>query len=105
PNWATHITARCPFETNGAVDFIVTNDNDALFSMQPSLDPEGTLTYSLAPNANGSALASVRLHDDRGTGNGGQDLSLPKTFQITVLPVNDPPVAVARAFPFVSLSP
>jgi len=102
-NWVTHITPRCPFETNHTVEFIVNNDNNALFSVQPSVGPEGTLTYTLAPNANGTALISVRLHDDRGSG--GQDLSLPQNFRISVLPVNDPPIAVARAFPLVTLSP
>jgi lysophospholipase L1-like esterase len=104
-NWATGITPRCPFENNSIVDFFVSNDNNALFSVQPSLNPVGTLTYTVASNAYGTALVSVRLSDNRGTTNGGQDLSKPQSFQITVLPVNDPPIAMARAFPLVSLSP
>ena len=104
-NWARHITPRCSFEANQLVDFIVTNTNPGLFSVPPSLDATGTLTYRPTPNANGSAWVSVRLHDQGGTADGGQDTSLPQNFQITVLPVNDPPVAVARAFPLVSLLP
>ena len=102
-NWASHVTPRCPFDTNQQVDFIVTNSNPRLFSIQPLLDATGTLTYSLAPNANGSASVSVRLHDHGGTADGGRDTSSPQNFQITVLAVNDPPVAIARAFPLVSL--
>src|SRR5439155_25418729 len=36
---------------------------------------------------------SVRTRDNAGTANGGQATSLPHTFTITVLPVNDPPAA------------
>src|SRR5439155_1283648 len=39
------------------------------------------------------ATITVRLRDNAGTANGGQDTSLPQTFTITVLPVNDPPAA------------
>ncbi len=94
--WATVIIPGPANESSQEVDFIVTNNNNTLFSAQPAMSPDGLLTYTPAPNANGSAMVTVRLHDDGGTGNGGQDTSLPRSFTITVLPVNDPPVADAN---------
>ena len=57
----------------------------------PAVSPTGTLTYTTAPNANGSATVSVVLKDNGGTANGGVDTSAPQTFTITVNPVNDAP--------------
>lgn len=82
-------------EAGQAVDFLVTNSNNALFSTQPAISPTGTLTYALATNANGSAVVSVRGHDNGGTANGGVDTSDPKSFTIVVTPVNDTPTALA----------
>ena len=64
---------------------------------QPAVATNGTLTYTSAPNANGSATVTVRAHDDGGTANGGQDTSGPQTFTITITPVNDAPVVTAGA--------
>ena len=73
------------------MDFIVSNDNNALFTTQPAVSPSGTLTYTSAPNANGSATVTVRIHDDGGTANGGVDTSAAQTFTITITAVNDVP--------------
>src|SRR5207244_7485871 len=81
-----------PVETNEQLlDFIVTNDNGALFSAAPAFSPIGTLTHTPAPNTNGSATVTVRIHDNGGTAFGGVDTSAPQTFTITVLAVNDAP--------------
>lgn len=89
--WATNISAG-PGEHQD-LSFEVTNDNNNLFSVQPAIDPTtGDLTYTLAPNAVGSATVTVKLHDDGGTSNGGQDVSAPQTFSINVMSVNDAPV-------------
>ena len=103
-NWATDISAGPPNETNGlcvplsaaacqqTVTFEVTNNsNTALFSVQPAMAPNGTLTYTPAPNANGSATVTVRVIDNGGVANGGVDTSASQTFTITVNPVNDVP--------------
>jgi hypothetical protein len=66
------------------VDFIVSNDNTDLFSVQPAVSPTGTLTYTLAPNTTGTATVSVQIHDDGGTANGGDDTSAVQTFTIDV---------------------
>jgi hypothetical protein len=79
-------------ESGQAVDFngLVTNNNNALFSVQPAISPAGTLTYTPASNKSGVATVTVRIHDNGGTdnghGGGGVDTSAPKTFTISVVP-------------------
>jgi VCBS repeat-containing protein len=90
PNWATSISAG-PNEASQLVDFVVSNDNTALFSAQPTVDATGKLTYTPTPNANGSATVTIHIHDDGGTANGGVDASANQTFTITVRSVNDAP--------------
>jgi hypothetical protein len=88
--WATAISPG-PSESSQVVDFIVSNDNNALFSVQPAVSATGTLTYTLTSNANGLATVSVQIHDNGGTANGGVDTSATQTFSITVTAVNDVP--------------
>lgn len=66
--------------------------NPTLFSAEPAVSVDGTLSYTAAPDAFGTSQFTVRVRDDGGTANGGVDLSDPQTFTITVEPVNDPPV-------------
>ena len=89
--WATDITAGPADEAGQALTFNVSNDNNALFSVQPSIDAAGTLTYTPVLDANGVAIVDVALQDDGGTANGGVDTSATVLFQITVTPVNDVP--------------
>jgi hypothetical protein len=91
-NWAVGIAAGPQNESSQALAFVVTNSNNLLFSAQPSLTVDGSLTYTPAPDANGSAIVTVRLHDDGGTAAGGVDTSPPQLFLITVTPVNDAPL-------------
>jgi VCBS repeat-containing protein len=93
PGWATAISAGPANESGQTVDFIVSNNNTALFSAQPAVSPTGTLTYTPAANANGSATVSVQIHDNGGTANNGVDTSATQTFTITVTAVNDAPTA------------
>ena len=90
-NWATNISPGPPSESGQIVTFIVSNNNVALFSVQPEVSPGGTLSYTPNPNACGTATLTVQAHDDGGTANGGQDTSASQTFTITVTCVNDPP--------------
>ena len=83
-DWATEITAGPADESGQKVTFLVTNDNNTLFSEQPSISSDGTLTYKLADNIFGYAAVTVRLKDDGGTENGGIDTSESKTFGITI---------------------
>ncbi len=86
--WATNLSAGPPDEAGQALGFIVGVDQPALFAVAPAIAPDGSLTYTPAPDANGSTLVTVRLQDNAG----GNDTSAPQTFTITVLAVNDPPV-------------
>ncbi|MEP6911708.1 MAG: Ig-like domain-containing protein, partial [bacterium] len=92
PNWATNISAGPANESGQTVNFQVTgNTNPALFGVAPAISSTGTLTYTPAANANGSATITIVLHDNGGTANGGVDTSAPQTFTITVNVVNDAP--------------
>ena len=97
PNWATDISAGPADESGQTVDFQLTNDNNDLFTTggQPSVAPDGTLTYTPADNANGTATVSVKLQDDGETANGEVNESAQQSFTITVGAVNDAPVAHA----------
>ena len=91
PGWATAISAGQASESGQLLDFIVTNDNNALFSEQPAIDPTGELSFRSVANASGSATVTLRLHDDGGVADGGVDTSAPQTFVINIASVNDAP--------------
>ena len=56
--------------------FIVTEQHEpALFSAAPAVAPTGTLTYTPAANADGTATITLTLQDNGGTANGGVDTS------------------------------
>ena len=82
--WATAISRGSTVESGQLLTFDVSNDNNALFSVQPTVLPDGTLTYTPAINADGSASVTVAPQDDGGTPNGGFDTSPPQTFLIEV---------------------
>lgn len=91
--WATGISAGPPDEAGQSLSFnIVSNDNAALFSAQPSVSATGVLSFTPAANANGVANIALNLMDNGGTANGGVDTSGNQSFTITVSAVNDPPV-------------
>ena len=58
--WATAIDAGSPAESGQALNFIVSNTNTTFFSAQPAIAANGTLTFTTAANANGSATVTVR---------------------------------------------
>jgi hypothetical protein len=89
--WATNLSAGPADEVGQTLSFTVTNDNNGLFSVQPAVATNGTLTYTPAANQYGSAIVSVRINDTGGTTNGGVAQSAIQTFLITVTPVNDAP--------------
>src|SRR5437867_10767142 len=89
--WATNLSKGTANESGQTLDFIVSNNNNGLFSSQPAISSTGTLTYTPATDANGVATITVQIHDNGGTANGGVDTSAPQTFMITVNPVNDVP--------------
>ncbi len=89
--WATSLSPGAGNESSQTVSFTVTNNNNSLFLVQPAVNSSGTLTYTSASNAVGSATGTIYLKDNGGTANGGDDQSSNQTFTITVNAVNDEP--------------
>jgi CSLREA domain-containing protein len=85
-NWATNISAGAADESGQTLTFqIVNNNNPGLFSVAPAISSSGTLTFTPAAGASGSAIISIALLDNGGTANGGNDTSATQTFNINVL--------------------
>ena len=88
-NWASDISANNSGQT---VEFhIVSNSNPSLFEEAPTINANGTLTFTAKPDLSGTAEITIVLEDDGGTEHGGQNTSTPHTLLIEVLPVNDAP--------------
>jgi uncharacterized repeat protein (TIGR01451 family) len=88
PGWATAISPGPADESGQSVVFQVTNDQGALFVAPPTINPNGTLTYTPANNASGMAIVTVVAQDNGGTVNDGVNTSAPQTFTIFI---NAPP--------------
>ena len=85
PGWATAISPGPANESAQTVSFqVVGNDNAALFSVPPAIDSAGTLTFTPAAGAIGSAKIALNLRDSGGTANGGVDTSANQTFVINL---------------------
>jgi VCBS repeat-containing protein len=85
--WASGISAGPANEAGQGLTFeVVANTNPTLFSAGPAVSSTGTLTFTPAAGATGSATVTVRLRDDGGTANGGVDVSPTQTFTVTVTP-------------------
>src|SRR4030095_802633 len=82
PSWATQITAGPADESGQLLDFRVTTDASSLFAVLPAIAPDGTLTFTPAANASGTATVRVQLHDNGGTEDGGIDLRETKALKI-----------------------
>ncbi len=90
--WASNISTGAVNESAQNLSFnILSNDNAAIFTTQPSLDSAGVLTFEGVTDASGTANLTVNLTDDGGTANGGDDTSITETFTITLQGVNDEP--------------
>ncbi len=100
PNWATNIQAgpagaddeNNPL-TGQKVTFTVNpvaGNPTGLFTAQPTVSADGTLTFRTVSNATGVAVFTV-VASDSGTSNPPLDFnsSVVRTFTITVRPVND----------------
>lgn len=89
--WAS-ASAGPPNESSQSLSYVVTSViNEGLFTVPPSVDPAGNLSFVSAPDANGTALFSVRVEDDGGTANGGVDRSPEQQFLLQIIAVNDAP--------------
>jgi hypothetical protein len=90
--WATAISAGPPDEAGQSLTFELTAEEPSVFAAGPALSADGTLTFTTAPDWNGTAEVTVALRDDGGTENGGQDTSATQTFLITVRAAPRPPL-------------
>ena len=88
--WATSIRPGPANESSQTVRFTTTTDSPELFAAQPTLKPNGTLTFTPATNATGSAWVNVTERDSGGTAHGGLD-SYGVSFKLTIRAVNQPP--------------
>ena len=95
PGWASAISPGPANEAGQTVSFTLTSSNPALFTAggQPAVASDGTLTFTPATGAHGTATITIRAIDDGGTANGGIDTSAAQTFTITI--TNLPPTAIA----------
>ncbi|MEG4110283.1 Calx-beta domain-containing protein, partial [Microcoleus sp. S13_C5] len=83
-NWVNSVTFGPANESSQTVsNYTVTNTDNTLFTTQPSVATNGTLTYTPSGKP-GTATVSVQLQDSGGTANGGVDLSDISTFNITI---------------------
>ena len=85
-------------EAGQTLTYLVSTDKPGLFTIQPRIGANGALTFAPATDANGVATVTVRVRDDGGTAHGGVDTSPAQTFSLTIVPVNDAPVAANDAF-------
>ncbi len=96
--WATNIVPGPSNESGQTVTFVVTNNNNSLFTVQPAISSNGTLTFTPAGTL-GSATVTVYAQDNGGTANGGDNTSDPVTFTITItcpnITVNKPATTTA----------
>lgn len=99
--WATFNPG--PNEASQAVQSYIVSavSNPSLFASGPSVEVDGTLSYTTAANASGSSTFQVRVRDNGGTASGGVDLSPTQTFTISVTPVNDAPIVTLGNIPTV----
>jgi hypothetical protein len=103
--FAYQVSQGAPNENTQTLTFTVTNNNNNLFQQQPSITwsatnpTSGTLVFTPAANAFGTATVTVSARDNGGTLNNGCEQSTTQTFSITVTPVNDPPTFTMGASP------
>ncbi|ETR65484.1 MAG: hypothetical protein OMM_06034 [Candidatus Magnetoglobus multicellularis str. Araruama] len=88
--WAKQVSAG-PNESDQAVSFTLVTDSPHLFISLPSIEPNGTLTFTPAPDAFGRAKVAVFLKDDGGTENQGIDQCQTIIFTIDIIKPIIPP--------------
>ena len=91
-NWAAFDAGPANESGQAVAEYLVANvSNPALFAAAPTVANDGTLSYTPAAMASGSATFDVSVRDNGGTADGGVDLSSAQTFTITVNAVNSAP--------------
>lgn len=78
-------------ENTQTVSFVTTAVTPELFSVQPTNNPSGVLTFATAPDANGITRVFVDLNDSGPVSNPYDNGVASYSFDIRILPVNDAP--------------
>ena len=101
--WAAGISPGPSNESHQSVAFeIVGMEGDVLFTAGPAINSDGVLSFIPAPDTSGVVTVTVLARDDGGLEDYGigsdgfpppDDTSDEVSFEIQILPVNDPPVA------------
>jgi hypothetical protein len=90
-NYFTATSVGPANEASQVISYVLSNDNSGLFSVQPAIAADGTLTFTTATNANGTATVTITVRDDGGTANGGVDNAPANPlsqFKVVVTPVD-----------------
>ena len=90
-NWATEISPGPLEESYQNVQFYAFGNPPTLFSQQPQMFSDGSLSFETSPDVNGLVNIRIYLKDDGGTENGGKDKSEDYYLDVNITPVNDAP--------------
>ena len=82
-NFATALSAGPTNESGQTLNFNVSNNNGTIFTVPPSVDANGNLTFTPS-SIGGTATVTLSIMDNGGTLNSGDDESDDQTFTITV---------------------
>lgn len=110
-SWVSSFSTGPADEASQTVQYsVATVSNPSLFSVSPTVTAAGTLTFTPAANENGTSTIQVRIIDNGGTANGGDDRSNLQSYTITVTPQPDAPTITATfkgttANPFTDAGP
>lgn len=97
--WATGISAGADNEADQTLAFDISNSNNEMFSVQPTVSADGTLQFAPAAGVSGEVSVNLFLTDDGGTAHGGVDQSLIQTFTITIEADPDAPEEIPDILP------
>lgn len=81
-------------EIGQVISIVTTNNNNSLFSVQPTISAAGVLEFVPSQDAFGTAIVSVLARDNGANTLPNVNQSAVKTFTITLTPKNDAPIAV-----------
>jgi Cadherin-like/Beta-propeller repeat/Bacterial Ig domain/FG-GAP-like repeat len=96
--WATGLSKGPIDENEQTLTFELSNNNTELFDEQPTVSPNGDLSFKARANKSGTAIVTVKVRDSGGTDLSGKDTSESQTFNITIRESNDAPELANNSF-------
>jgi PKD repeat protein len=90
-NWAMNIRPGPENENIQTISFSVSVSDNHLFASLPVISNYGAMNFSTKENVSGQCNVEVTLNDNGGREFGGEDVSLIKTFTLSIDPVNNRP--------------